>query len=223
MKTIGFRNRMLIVSLAALLGLALVAIARFGPPIVAGQMPSPAVYRSPADQATPVQGSLNVSVDSDWPKSPEANAKWAETIVLGTVRQVGRAGWNTADGSRAADVSPRAMERDKSQIYRTVVIDVERYLKNPQPANEVAIMALGGTVGTDSIVWRSNIQDYEPGERVLVFLYKRPSEAQDPAPVWSINEKYTVAKDGTASTEFASMPLAELIGRIEAQMAKQYP
>ncbi len=72
-------------------------------------------------------------------------AEEADVIAVGRVKEILPSKWNTVDGKK-----PSSLE--KAVIYTDVVIEVQRYLKNPQNATEIVVRTLGGTVGEDSMM-----------------------------------------------------------------------
>lgn len=99
---------------------------------------------------------------------PKQSAEQADVVVLGTVKKVGPARWDTPDGTRPAN--PWA-QNNKYSIFTPVVLSVEQYLKGTQPGGEVTIYAVGGSVGLDHVEYASNdLYKVQEGDRVIVCL-----------------------------------------------------
>ena len=83
---------------------------------------------------------------------------WADVVLIGDVLNI-----TTHQG-------------DKGTIYRNVVVEVERYNKNPLNLSRVDIHVLGGVIGNIGH-WVEDQPEFEVGETVLVFLSHHPEEA----------------------------------------------
>ncbi len=90
----------------------------------------------------------------------------ADTIVIGSVEKKFPPYKGEIRGEREEDPII-------DMVFSETIIKVERYLKNPQPEEEITIVTYGGEVG-DIVVHVGAGADFEPGEKVLVFLIKRP-------------------------------------------------
>ncbi len=93
----------------------------------------------------------------------------SELIVIGTVKEILPAKWNTQNGKRRGDTVDEFGEDDT--IYTDIIVSVESYLKNPLNQEEIRVRIEGGE---DELVSMS--VDYEPqfkeGENVLIYLRK---------------------------------------------------
>jgi len=89
-------------------------------------------------------------------------AKGSDVIVMGEVKEILPSRWTTADGKRPEKI-------DGELIYTDVIIEVEKYFKNPQPTKEITVRTLGGTVDKDLMIAEDEAE-FEPNERVLLFL-----------------------------------------------------
>ncbi len=142
----------------------------------------------------------------------------ATVIALGTVVQVYPARWTTPDGRRPAN--PRDPTTRES-ISTPVLVEVEHYLKGPQPEQRLLIFAPGGKVGQDGVeVWLSGRLQYQyrEGERVVVFLDQRPygsARTLDGRALWQpLSTHYVVGADEQASDGFHTLPLQQLLAEI---------
>jgi hypothetical protein len=91
-------------------------------------------------------------------------AEKSDTIQIGKVIEILPSKWNTPDGKRPQILADEI-------IYTDAVIEVERYLKNPQSKSKIVVRTLGGTVGSDSMAVEDEAS-FKAGERVFVFLTK---------------------------------------------------
>lgn len=147
-----------------------------------------------------------------------------DVIVIGMVKEVLPARWNTGDGKRPPVYHnlPIAEQR-RFVIYTPVVIQVQRYLKAAQPAVElIAFGQAGGQVGQDRFVYSGDPQTpFVAGERVLVFLKagslnalaEYPPEA-NPS-FFNAGGKHDIAADGRARYREIELPLEEVVRRVE--------
>ena len=111
--------------------------------------------------------------------------------------------WCEADVVLIGDVlNITTHQGEEGFIYRNVVVEVERYNKNPLNLSCVDIHVLGGVIG-DIGHWVEDQPEFEVGETVLVFLRHHPEEHPNyPAEGYHVvggpMGKYTVA-DGVAT------------------------
>lgn len=151
--------------------------------------------------------------------SPEDLANKSDLILIGSVKEILPARWNTPDGEQPENVLEDLNWNDV--IYRDVVVSVDDYLKNSLPSNEVVVRVLGGTVGNLGM----DVEDeasFEPGEDVLLYLVEDTSPAtKDLGPehfrVTGISQgKYTLTGDGKAVKFGETVELEELLRIINA-------
>jgi len=146
--------------------------------------------------------------------SPDELAENSDLILIGSVKEILPARWNTPDGEQPEN----AFEGSGLDvvIYRDVVISVDEYLKNSLPSNEVVVRVLGGTVGNLGM----DVEDepsFEPGEDVLLYLVEDTSPfTKDLRPehfrVTGVSQgKYTLTGDGKAVKSGEVADLGELL------------
>jgi hypothetical protein len=143
---------------------------------------------------------------------------YSDTIVIGTVKEILPSKWNTADGKRPANTdeafSPSCL------IYTDVVINIDEYLKDPLPSQEVTVRVWGGTVINDNLMAEDE-PSFETGEKVLLYLMKDSSPGtKDIAPEHFIvtgllQGKYTLNDDGTATRPGEDTTLDDLLSTIK--------
>ena len=111
--------------------------------------------------------------------------------------------WREADVVLIGDVLNITTHRgDKGNIYRKVLVEVERYNKNPLNTSQVDVHVLGGAIG-DIGQWVEDQPEFEVGETVLISLTHHPEEhplykAEGYHVVGGPQGKFTVA-DGVAT------------------------
>lgn len=143
-------------------------------------------------------------------------AEKSDTILIGRVSEVLPSKWDTPDGRR-----PRVLADEI--IYTDAVIEVERYLKNPQSKSKIVVRTLGGTVGSDSMAVEDEA-NFKAGEMVFVFLTKEDPFALEIQPehyrvVGWMHGKFRI-EDGEAireklPPEHQQVPLKELEWRAQ--------
>ena len=127
--------------------------------------------------------------------------KWAQLIVVGTVRDILPACWVTADGRRPAN--PHA---DQGLLIITPVrVEVERVAKGRYALPDIYLAALGGRIGADcaSISGSGPRPAFRFGERYVYFLDPFTGALPDPVAsdrqyrYYRPNYSYTVQPNGT--------------------------
>ena len=152
--------------------------------------------------------------------SPEDLAKKSDLILIGSVKEILPARWNTPDGEQPEDAFEGSGLNDV--IYRDVVISVDQYLKNPLSSNEVIVRTLGGTVGNLTLAVEDE-PSFEPGDDVLLYLVEDAYPAtKDLEPehfrvTGSFQGKYTLTGDGKAVKSGEAVELEELLRIINAE------
>ncbi|MCQ1535065.1 hypothetical protein FTO70_05055 [Methanosarcina sp. KYL-1] len=150
--------------------------------------------------------------------SPEDLANKSYLILIGSVKEILPARWNTPDGKQPENAFEGSGLNDV--IYRDVVISVDQYFKNPLSSNEVIVRVLGGTVGNLTL----DVEDepsFESGEDVLLFLVEDTKPAtKDLEPehfrvTGSFQGKYALTGDGKAVKSGETAELEELLRIID--------
>ncbi len=140
-------------------------------------------------------------------------------IVLGTVGQILSARWSTPGGQRPPN--PWAA-RGNDTIFTPVLVAVEQYLKGVQPQRELLLFAPGGASGQDKVTYDGPYNyTFRAGERVVVFVDERVpgsgGRLLDGRPLWHlVGKHYTVGADGSATDNFRTLPLQQLLTEIAA-------
>ncbi|MFB0558211.1 MAG: hypothetical protein ACETVY_03745 [Candidatus Bathyarchaeia archaeon] len=80
--------------------------------------------------------------------------------------------WREADTIVIGTVSSITEEKDGAYTYLCIIIDVERYLKNPSESLTVVVRYYGRFYGGERVPDSSTIRDFkfDVGEKVLVYL-----------------------------------------------------
>ncbi|UGV41192.1 hypothetical protein J7W08_02485 [Methanococcoides orientis] len=159
--------------------------------------------------------SLNVNLEK---LSYEDLSRESDSILIGEVQKIHPARWNTPDG-KIPTGSIDDLQRDDT-IYTDITIDVDQYLKNPLPSDEVTVRIEGGAV--DNVIV---LTDHEPyfteGEVVLLYLSKNTYPlAKDIAPEHFIvtgykQGKFTVLDNGKAVGQDETTNLENLLDIID--------
>lgn len=124
--------------------------------------------------------------------------------------------WREADVVLIGDVlNITTHQGDRGTIYRRVLVEVERYHKNPLNTSQVDIHVLGGVIGNISC-WVEDQPELEVGETVLVFLAHHPEEhplykAEGYDVVGELQGKFTVA-EGVAKNARVTLKLTDSLG-----------
>lgn len=141
---------------------------------------------------------------------PERITKEATVVAIGAVKQILPARWTTPDGKRPAN--PHAPPYQT--IYRPVVLEVQQYLKGPQPQPQLLLWVLGGTVGQDSVEYQvDDLFTFREGDRVVVYLVSE-GRTLNTSPLLTPRDRYTVTKDGRAGNGYRNLSLRQLIDEI---------
>lgn len=168
----------------------------------------------PAEQPTPNPNEpYNLTIIGDGGGDLQIALRDAQTTIIGKVKRVLPAQWDTPDGKRP--LNPWAPD-NKYTIFTPVLIAVEQHLKGQPTAGEVLLYALGGTVGQDSVNWSADdFYTFHEGEQVVIFL-AGSNKGLNGSPLWNIVARYTITADGQAINHYGSMPLQQLVSTIRA-------
>lgn len=150
-----------------------------------------------------------VAITAAYPPDKEL-ARGAELVVIATVKQILPGRWTTADGKRPANPHAPA---NRETIFNPVLVEVEQYLKGQRPERELLIRANGGTVGHDSFTYGDDMSTYSEGQRVVLFLARRPArgpQSHEGRELWSVGFRYTIGQDGWANAGSRRVPLPQL-------------
>ena len=152
------------------------------------------------------------------PYTHEELSKYSDMIVIGTVKEILPAKWNTVDGKQP-NKSPSELSPIDDLIYTDIIINVDKYLKNPLSSNKVIVRVIYGTVG--SITMTSDAEPrFEMGEKVLLYLSKdTKSSTKDIGSEHFIvtdffKGKFTLTDDGKAIGTDENTTLEELLSTI---------
>ncbi len=189
-----------------------ILIAAAGTYYVLEQHPVPAAPTSPTGQQP-----AHVMTIHHYPGQPEtwtALTQDADVVVEGVVERVLPARWTTPDGN-----APTTLYQSDSAVHiRTPVrLRVTRVFKGqPVPASLV-FSFLGGQVG--DATWASEEQEiYQPGTRLLVFLYRgqvgSPPAQIDPGALFPSIP--LVIEGDVAHGPIKDIPVADLVQQIQA-------
>ena len=142
----------------------------------------------------------------------------SDTIVIGTVQKTLPSKWNTIDGKQlnkpVSELIPGV-----DVIYTDIIINVDRYLKNPLSSKEVIIRTFGGTVGNVSMTSDAEPK-FETGEKILLYLSKdtNPSTKNIGSEHFIVTDfyegKFTLTDDGKAIGYDENTTLNELLSTI---------
>jgi hypothetical protein len=188
------------------------------PPTYAGPGPNyspiPTVYRpgpiATQDPNAPVQVHITASRFPDTRRSVGISS----VIVLGTIRQVLPARWNTSNGARPANPFVGG-----HFIYTPVQIGVETYYEGAMPDPVLWFVASSGQVGEDFIRRDDKLNEFRVGERVVVFLhdFNLGLTVDGTTLRYESDERYTVTADGQAvNSYYRTIPLQQLLNEITA-------
>lgn len=204
------------------------------PTLVVTPVPTSAIsereYRQQIEAARPIQrpptsqpsDPINLTAYVNGLPDTRRETARSTVIIIGSIREVLPARWNTADGQRPAN--PRDLRAGFS-IFTPVRVDVEQYLKGERPEREFFVYSPGGTVGSDSVRREPTARHpLRPGARVLMFLEprRRTPTLLDARPLWDIVgvDYYILSADGRAMNVYRDVPLQQLLSEIIA--ARQY-
>jgi len=144
-------------------------------------------------------------------------AQNSDVIVIGEVKEILPSRWTTEDGKKPINFYDE-------RIYTDVIIEVNEYLKNPQPTEEITVRTMGGKIGYDRIISEDEAE-FEPDEKVLLFLtthdpYTENIGSEHFRVRGRMYGKFTI-EDGQAIRPeviiegHRTIPLQELLGTIE--------
>lgn len=100
-------------------------------------------------------------------------------------------------------------------IYSDIIIQVDRYLKNPQPNNELTIKREGGQFGNLKVIAEDQPQ-FVVDEQVLLFL--GTTSAKDFVVYAGDYGKFTIDNNIAIGSENERSSLVNLIGQIKANI-----
>jgi hypothetical protein len=162
---------------------------------------------------TPQPGDpYTMEVDQQLDRSIEA-ISGLPVILIGTVKDIQPARWTTLNGERPADPFE---DNNAYTIYTPVNIVVDQYLKGQQEPFLLTVVALGGRVGADSVIYSpEGIYHFAVGEKVVVFLERNPfGLSTNGSPLLAVAERYTIMPDGQATNGIRTLPLQQLVKEI---------
>lgn len=142
----------------------------------------------------------------------------SESIVIGTVKEILPAKWNTPDGKRRGDTIENLGEYDA--MYTDVIISVDKYLKNPLEQKEIRVRIQGGEDEVVKMAFDSE-PSFKEGEKVLLYVSKDVSTRfKDFGPehylvIGASLGKFTITDDGLAVREYEYVDQKELLDAIE--------
>ena len=143
-------------------------------------------------------------------------AQESDMIVIGEVKEILPSKWTTEDGKKPINFYDE-------RIYTDVIIEVDEYLKNPQPTEKITVRTMEGQIGNDRIM--SDVQaEFEPAEKVFLFLttedpYTKNIGGEHFMVTGLIYGKFTI-EDGQAIRlevieRYRTIPLQDLLETIE--------
>lgn len=106
---------------------------------------------------------------------------------------------------------------NEMSIPRTVTVQVDEYLKNPQPTKELTIKLRGGKIGDTILIAEDEVQ-FTIGEKVLLFLgmdYKK-----DFVVYAGDYGKFTIENDFAFGSEKEKVKLDDLVKEIKENIKK---
>lgn len=148
---------------------------------------------------------------------PEIIAQMSSIVIVGSVKEVLSARWTTVDGQRPEN--PHI--DDINTIYTPILIQVETVVKGLEIQPQLLLYAWGGTVDKDVVTWvLDDMYTFKQGDHVVVFLNPR-EQLLDGTSLWTINEHYTVRRDGKADNGYHILPLQDLIDKVKSSVQVQ--
>jgi hypothetical protein len=143
-------------------------------------------------------------------------AQESDVIVIGEVEEILPSRWTTEDGKKPVNF-------DDERIYTDVVIEVNEYLKNPQPTEEITVRTMKGEIGYDRIIYEDEAE-FEHGEKVLLFLTLKDPDTKNIGGEHfrvrgMVHGKFTIVDGQAIRPEviecYRTIPLQELLETIE--------
>ncbi|OPY21020.1 MAG: hypothetical protein A4E24_00847 [Methanomethylovorans sp. PtaU1.Bin093] len=160
---------------------------------------------------------ISISASLAYLNFTELNQR-SESIVIGTVKEILPAKWNTPDGKRRGDTIENLGEYDA--MYTDVIISVDQYLKNPLEQKEIRVRIQGGEDEVVKMAFGSE-PSFKEGEKVLLYVSKDVSTMfKDFGPehylvIGASLGKFTLTDDGLAVREYEYVDQKELLDAIE--------
>jgi hypothetical protein len=149
----------------------------------------------------------------------EELSNYSDTILIGTVKEILPSRWNTIDG-RQPNKTLTELNPIDELIYTDIIINVDKYFKNPLASHEVIVRVINGTVGNVSM--KSDAEPkFEKGEKVLLYLIKdtNPSTKNIGSEHFIVTDfyesKFTLTDDGKAIGFDENTTLNELLNTIK--------
>lgn len=153
-------------------------------------------------------------------------SRHSDTIVIGTVKEILPSRWNTKDGKQPNKTITELNPTDEL-IYTDIIINVDKYLKNPLASQEVIVRVINGTVRNFSMTSDAEPK-FERGEKVLLYLSKdtNPSTKNIGPEHFIVTNffrgKFTLTDDGKAIGTDENTTLDDLLSAIR-QTDKKAP
>lgn len=142
----------------------------------------------------------------------------SKLIVIGTVKEILPAKWNTPDGKRRGDTIETLGSDDT--MYTDIIVSVDKYLKSPLDQKEVRVRIQGGEDEVAAVVVDTE-PSFKESEKVLLYL------REDTSPLFKnygpenylvsghYLGKFTLTDDGLAVRPYEYLDQKELLDAIE--------
>jgi hypothetical protein len=147
-------------------------------------------------------------VGQEVPRTIDNMAMMSEVIVVGEFKGIGKARWDTPDGSR-----PKDLIQEPAVIIRPVLIETETAVRG-DPSRAALAFLRGGTIGCDRMLFAGEPVPTE-GSRYVFWLLRSTDSRGGPVPDLGLLEAWPIDANEIVQTPLdGKLSLNDLASRV---------